>query len=284
MNEKDFELLSILSKTKNITKTAEILFLTQPAVSKRIQELENDLGTALLFRSRKGVRFTPEGEVVLQYCEKTASILAQLRDKLKRMQGEVAGTLNVGVATSYALYELPDVLMLYSKRYPLVDLNIVSGHSWSIYRQMEQGALDIAVVRGEYPWNEGKLHLSTEKICFICSGENEGRPLNDYTYISYKTGSEQTAKNLRWIRENNAQTRTPRNIHTDSIAGCVELVSRGIGWSLIPEVGLKNFTGHIRPCVFRDGEKFLRNTYALYQHDALDLPQVGAFLRLLEGE
>ena len=62
MDEKDYELLLELYEQKNITKVAQKLFLTQPAISKRIQKMEEELQCQLFLRSKKGVLFTPAGE------------------------------------------------------------------------------------------------------------------------------------------------------------------------------------------------------------------------------
>ena len=59
MNERDFELLSALNQTKNITRAADLLYITQSALSKRINALEEELGTTLILRSRQGIHFTP---------------------------------------------------------------------------------------------------------------------------------------------------------------------------------------------------------------------------------
>lgn len=68
MDEKDFELLMVLGESRNITKAADKLFITQSALSKRIKNIERELGVELLLRSRQGIRFTPSGETVLMHC------------------------------------------------------------------------------------------------------------------------------------------------------------------------------------------------------------------------
>ena len=65
MDERDFELLTALDKTKNITHAADLLYVTQSSLSKRINAIEQELDIKLLIRSRQGIHFTPEGEIVL---------------------------------------------------------------------------------------------------------------------------------------------------------------------------------------------------------------------------
>ena len=68
----------------------------------------------------------------------------------------------------------------------------------------------------------------------------------------------------------------------DSITACVEMVKRGLGWGIVPEIGLNGFDGCVRPCIFENGEPFVRKTYLVCQKEALALPQVNAFVELLK--
>ncbi len=62
----------------------------------------------------------------------------------------------------------------------------------------------------------------------------------------------------------------------------LEMVRRGLGWALMPEIALGNFDGCIHPCRFENGESFVRRTYLLCQKDSLQLPQVQAFMETLK--
>lgn len=70
MNEQDYELLIELYKTKNITRTAQELFLTQPAVTKRLQNIERELKNQIILRSKHGIAFTPVGESLIPHARK----------------------------------------------------------------------------------------------------------------------------------------------------------------------------------------------------------------------
>jgi DNA-binding transcriptional LysR family regulator len=70
MRDQDWAIISKLHSEKNITRTADLVFMTQPTLTKRIQQIEEELGIALVTRSSKGVVFTPEGEYVAKKAEK----------------------------------------------------------------------------------------------------------------------------------------------------------------------------------------------------------------------
>ena len=282
MDEKDFEILSILNETRNITRAAKQLYITQSALSKRIKAIETELGIEMLIRSRQGIRFTPAGEAVLTHSTCAAREMELMRRHIDTMNEEICGTLNTGISINFALYKLPDILADYHKKYPKVNLQITTGQSRHLYRQMLDGSLDIAVLRGEYPWDGIQFLLSQENTCLVYNQEYEGTPLSDYLYISHKTDIYQSAMMTRWMHEQNLNPRT-NGVCVDSITACTEMVKRGIGWGLLPEIALENFHGCKKPCTFIDGEPFIRRTYILCHREAVELPQVNAFMEILKN-
>lgn len=92
MNEQDYQLLIDLYETKNITKVADQHFLTQPALTKRLRRIEEELGSVLLVRSRKGVVFNSVGESVISYCRQMCEMNEQLRNSINASKGIVGGS------------------------------------------------------------------------------------------------------------------------------------------------------------------------------------------------
>lgn len=283
MDERDFDLLDTLGSTGNITRAADQLFLTQSALSKRIQSVERELGVQLFLRSRQGVRFTPEGEIVLNACHDIVESLKQMRQKINGAHGQICGTLNAGVSLNYALYCLPDVLIRFRERYPHVDLNITTGESRRLIGNLQNGSVDLAILRGEYPWDGKRVLLSRESICVICNSEDADKDLHELPYIARQTDPDLERAIARWLRENNIRPHA-NSIHVDNIRTCVEMVSSGLGWGIVPEICLRNFTGCIRPVRFSNGEPFVRSTYLMYNEAVEDLPQVRAFIELLQQD
>ena len=164
MDEKDYELLHALDETRNITHAADKLYMTQSALSKRIKALEQELGVEIVLRSRQGIRFTPAGEQVLLHSAAAAREMEKMRRQLASIQGEACGTLRAGISVNFSYYRLPEVLTEYHKAYPKVRLDIATGHSRNIYQQMLDSSLDVAVLRGEYPWDR-PAHHRLERLC-----------------------------------------------------------------------------------------------------------------------
>ena len=285
MEEKDFVLLRTLKETRSITQAAERLYITQSALSKRVLAMEKELGVELLLRSRQGVRFTPEGEKVLAHCETAADAMRRMRQGLDALKGSVGGSLTVGVCMSYAACRLPGALEVYRAQYPNVRVDVVTGYSRPLYRRLVGGGLDLAVLRGEYPWAGEQLWLRREDYCLIYHRKYRGVPLTDYPYIERTEAEGDTVmprSKRRWLVQHGLDPDAVA-FSVDSVDTCLEMVKQGMGWSVVPDVGLQDFDGCVEPCRFRDGETFGRNTYALCSRESMELPQVRAFAELLQA-
>lgn len=283
MEERDFELLRLLKFNGNITHAAEKLYTSQSALSKRIQQLEKDLGVTLFIRSKQGVLFTPEGEEVLKRSLLAASELRLMRENIVSMKHFLSGTLRVGISINYAQYKMGDVLAGFIKKYPKVNLHIGTGKSRNIYKQMVQGDIDLAIIRGEYSWHHHKSLLERERICLIHAEPINLLDLSHLPYIGRKTDLEFEREISQWFHENQIKTRT-EGLFVDNVSTCVDLVERGVGWAIVPEICIQNFQGHILPLSFSNGEPFVRSTYLVASENGSNLPQVKAFMAYLQEE
>ncbi|WP_248930757.1 LysR family transcriptional regulator [Paenibacillus hamazuiensis] len=110
MEEKDWIILKLLYDERNITKTAKHLYLSQPSLSHRLNQIEKEFGVTLFHRGRRGVEFTEQGEVLAQYANEMLQKLAETKEKLWNLSGHAQGTLRLACSRGFALYKLPQVL------------------------------------------------------------------------------------------------------------------------------------------------------------------------------
>ncbi len=283
MDEKDFTLLNVLKDCQNITRAADQLYLTQSALSKRVKAIERELGCDIIIRTHKGVRFTPEGEVVLERTTRASDELSALRRELDAAQDEVCGARRAGVAINYGSVHLASILTEYHRRYPRVRLDIRTGQSHKIYNDLQNGTLDLAVLRGDLPWDGMQYLLAQERICVARAREHAETPLSELPFISHSTDSAQMTLMTRWLHENNLAN-TANQIRVDSLTICADLVRRGVGWAMLPDIILDNFDGAVTPCTFIDGEPFVRRMYIDCQKEAKRLPQVQLLVDLIKEQ
>lgn len=283
MDEKDYELLLDLNETKNITKTAQKLYMTQPAITKRIQKMEEELQCTLFLRSKKGILFTPAGEQILPYAKEILVNSRKLKGQVLMSQNQICGTIRLGSSLNIAHYYLPRILKLYTDNYPLVDVQITTGQSKHLFQLLTRDEISIAIIRGHYAWDEACQLISTEPMCLVCSKENQGRPLTNYPYIGRHTDSDLSTRIDRWLLAHNLANLRP-HMWIDSIDACKEMARYGLGWCILPKICLNDFDGYTEDLYMEDGSPFLRNTYVLYKHLYAKLPQVQLFLDMLTND
>ena len=133
----------------NYTRAAEELFLTQPAVSMQIKQLEASLGVALFEQLGKRIHLTEAGQEVLTYARSINQQLDELEDVLNRIKGLSGGRLRISVATT-ANYFIPTLLGTFSRQYPDVTVTLDVTNRETLLRQLNENIVDL-VIMGQPP-------------------------------------------------------------------------------------------------------------------------------------
>ncbi len=137
----------------SFTKAAGELYITQPAVTKHIKELEHQLNAQLFVRNGNSIALTPAGKVLLRYAESIFQTYTDLETELAQLNNMEAGTLHIGASTTVAQTILPKILALFKKTYPAINFTFVQGNTDMITQLVLDGKVDIAIVEGaaHYP-------------------------------------------------------------------------------------------------------------------------------------
>ncbi|HEY0055129.1 MAG TPA: LysR family transcriptional regulator [Pedobacter sp.] len=132
----------------SFTKAASELFISQPAVTKHIHELEQQLATALFKRNGNNISLTPAGDILHRYSQKIFDTYMALEAELAQLGDVSGGRLRIGASTTIAQNILPRILALFKKTYPAISFTFVQGNTDSITLQLIAEKLDIALVEG----------------------------------------------------------------------------------------------------------------------------------------
>ncbi len=135
-----------VADTASFSGAAERLFLTQPAVSKRVAALESELGTPLFDRIGRTVGLTEAGRALLPRARTILDQLAESRRAIANLSGRVAGPLNIATSHHIGLHRLPPLLRAFNGRHPQVELNIRFLDSEEACRLVELGELELGVI------------------------------------------------------------------------------------------------------------------------------------------
>lgn len=134
----------------SLTRAAQALFISQPAVTRHVRELEKHYGQRLLARRGNRISLTDAGRLLLAHAEAVAAAEEQLADQLQALREptEAAGRLRLGASTTICQYVLPGLLPAFQARYPLVQLTLLNANSERIAEALLRGELDLGFVEG----------------------------------------------------------------------------------------------------------------------------------------
>lgn len=280
MNEQDYELLIELYKTKNITRTAQELFLTQPAVTKRLQNIERELKNQIILRSKHGIAFTPVGESLIPHARKILEESRKFRELAVASADEVQGNLWIGSSLTFAHYRLPEVIRKFHGKYPRVHIHLITTQSKVLVEKLRQNEIMLAIVRGDHFWEETTELLDRESMYFICSMENRQRPLPEYPYLHHRGDLALERSVYQWLQEKKiTDIRSDYDIDVDT---CRELAGLGLGWSILPGICLDQFEGYKEEIKLADGSAIHQKSSVLCKNINAGLPQVQLFIEELK--
>ena len=135
-----------VARGRSFSRAADELFLTQPAVSKRIAALEEELRARLFDRVGRSVVLTEAGEALLPHARRVLAELEASRQAVADLRGTVGGRLRIGTSHHIGLHRLPPVLRSFAARYPEVELDLHFMDSEQACHAVERGELELAVV------------------------------------------------------------------------------------------------------------------------------------------
>lgn len=279
MRENDWAILAKLLEEPNITKAAEQLFMTQPSLSKRLQQIERDLDTAIAIRGAKGIVLTPQGEYLARAARDMMQEFRTIRRQVAAMNDGQTGTLKIGVTNSFGRFTLPSILNRYKSLYPGTDFKIDHGLSQDIVRMVDAKAVYVGFIRGDHAF-DGHRHLLSVDCAYIVSKMPVSlQDLPALPRIHYALDPLTVKLIDRWW---NAHFQVPPLIgmtvnHGDT---CREMIANGLGYGifLVPDF----LTGADDLCKMpmcnAKNEPVKRNTWLICSNDAYKIPLVRRFV------
>lgn len=227
----------------SFSEASEHLYLTQPAISKRIATLEHELDTRLFDRVGRQIQLTEAGQALLPRAQKILLEIEDSRRVVQNLSNTVGGVLRFGTSHHIGLHRLPPVLRQYSKAFPEVELDIQFMDSEEACRAVEHGDLEMAIVT--LPLSPQELlnteHIWTDKLRVSVGSTH---PLAKKRNINLNDLSEHKAilpARGTFTREIIEQAFAEKDLELDiSLASnyletIKMLVSVGLGWSILPE-------------------------------------------------
>ncbi len=132
----------------SFTKAAGELFISQPAITKHIQELEKEYGVRLFDRIGNRIQLTRAGQLLLDHACKIIDAYHNLDFDMKKLSKKSEGELRIGASTTISQYVLPEMIAKFRERYPNIRLTLLSGNSYEIEEALETGRIDLGMIEG----------------------------------------------------------------------------------------------------------------------------------------
>jgi DNA-binding transcriptional LysR family regulator len=232
-----------VAENASFSGAAQRLHLTQPAVSKRIAALEQQLDCKLFDRIGRHVHLTESGRALLPNARKILLDIYEAQRQINDLQGEVAGRLNMGISHHIGLHRLPPVLREYSKRYPEVHLDIDFMDSEQAHQLILQGEMDLAVITLA-PSKEEQLQFISVWEDPLTIAVSLDHPLAQFDSVDIETLAQHTAlppglntytgQIIKTLFDE-AGLKMDIGMSTNYLETIKVMVSIGLGWSILPE-------------------------------------------------
>lgn len=283
MRDSDWQIIVTLHTERNITKTAELLFLTQSALTKRIQLIEKELGRALMIRTTKGITFTPEGEFVAERAREILQIIGQVHEYIAVTNVD-GGVIKLGVPNSYARFVLPSLVKRYSTLHQNVRLDVTTIFSNEILVLLENRELQAGFVRGDSNTRLNKHLFSEEQVHIVSKEPINLEDLPHLPRIDYSKEHTIVKNTNLWWKEWYDQPPLVR-MTVNNGDTCREMILKGLGYGIFPEPSFVTEYPEL-PCVplfHRDGTPFTRKTWFVYHKDELQKKVFRDFVHFVEA-
>ncbi|WP_338787176.1 LysR family transcriptional regulator [Metabacillus sp. FJAT-53654] len=284
MDERDWMVLQTLYKEKNITKAAQLLYISQPALTNRLNQLEKEFGVIIVNRGRRGVQFTPQGEYLAKSAQEMLLTIQKIKENVLNMEDRVVGTLRLGVSNFFTDYMLPNLLKLFKDQYPNIEFKVTTNFSSHIAQLIYNQNVHIGIVKGDFIWKDHKHLLFEESICIASKEKIDIHDLPNLPRIDYHTDTSLKNSIDKWWSENFTQPPLV-SIEVDKADTCKKMVINGLGYAILPSLILKDVNDiHIADIKSIDGKPIVRKTWMIYHEDSLKLNIVKAFVDFIENE
>lgn len=141
-----YRIFCVVGKNESFSNAAKELYMTQPAVSQAIMQLEKELDTRLFNRTPRGVTLTSEGKILFEYIQSALNLIEAGEEKLLEYKSLTVGELKIGVGDTISRYFLLPYLEKFHHKYPGVKLKIVNGTTFEIVSLLKSGKVDLSIV------------------------------------------------------------------------------------------------------------------------------------------
>lgn len=213
VNYEAYKIFYHVAVNGSISKAAQKLLISQPAVTWHLQNLESNLGITLFIRTKRGVRLTEEGEIFFKYIKKGIENFTNGENMLTNLKNLDYGVIRIGASTTVSEHVLIPYLEIFHEKYPNIDIQIVNTLTSDLLTELRNGNLDMLLLN--LPMNENKdlkiqkvmdvqdIFVGNKKYFDMCNGNLTLEQLNNYPLLFQKSPSNTRQYLDSYLKNNN---------------------------------------------------------------------------------
>lgn len=227
MKDIDWMILKILYEQRSMTRAANVLYVTQSAITKRLRAIEEEWGVTVVERSSKGVSFTEEGKYLMKRAVIMLDFYEEIRQHFKKDENQKQ-MMKIGVPNSYARLHFPKLMNRYIMEINKLQFKTVPNSSDVIIKQLLDDTIDIGIVCGDYPYAGRKFKIFKEDLFLILPINRMLNELDHMPMIEYYMNPIVKATIEQWWKYHFGNA--PREEHWVPYAEiAIEMVENGLG-------------------------------------------------------
>jgi DNA-binding transcriptional LysR family regulator len=279
MTELEWKIIDSLSRTLNMTKTAEQLFMTQPSISKKLRQIETELGVQIVKRHHNGISLTSEGEYIARQAHELIQKFAEIRTELMRMKDGTSGVLKLGATNAFAGFILPELLKQYKQLYPDIQFEISIHHSTDILAALHQNRIHIGFIRGDVGQDVEHFLFSEDQAYAAYPSEITLEQLPQLPQIQYLTDPSAIKRVRQWWNEH-FSVPPLMGMHANHGDTCRKMVLSGLGYGIFLSPDFIDQEDRLfkLPLFHKDGRPFTRKSWVVIPKGSYSIPTIRNFM------
>lgn len=281
MDNFDWRMIKLLYKKQSLTKVAQDLYITQSALTKRLQGIEKEWGIEVAKRTSKGVIFTGDGQYLAEKADAVLKILEEIKVHFEE-SAKIRELVNFGMPNSFARLYLSELISAYASKFNEVGIHTVPISSDIIVQKLIDETLDIGIVCGDYNFFGEKHKLFAEELFLLVPHgydihKQEDLPLIEgYFNPLVRRIIDQSVK--RYFADKNKEVTNVSHIEL-----AISMVESGLGCTALFGKGWKYDANKVKALKIYDGNKkpVTRNIWLMWNNKHSQNPKIQTFLNFI---
>lgn len=232
-----YRIFFIVAQEGSISASANILFISQPAITFQIKKLEEQLGVSLFTRTKHGMILTDEGKVLYKYIKSGIENINNGENAISNLKNLDSGTIRIGVSTTICRYILMPYLEKFHTKYPNIDIQINNNTSNNLIKELRNGNLDILMLFSPSAENKDlkiipitevqDIFVGNQKYYDLTKGKTNLNNLNLFPLIFPNSSSNSRTYLNKYLKNNNINIKPKLEVVSYNLI--IDLIKAGFG-------------------------------------------------------